>query len=99
MATSAIAGYKGVLTVSTSTGVGSEIAEIRNFNISVEHSEIDATSHDSSGDQSRRHDEPRGKRLSPRGSFSGDREGQEDCRSDRADRYVSRHADEHRPGR
>ena len=51
MATAAIAGYKGVLTISTSTGLGSEIAEVRNFNISVEHAEIDATSHDSSGDR------------------------------------------------
>lgn len=51
MATSAIAGYKGVLTISTSTGAGSEIAEIRNFSVSAEHAEIDATSHDSSGDR------------------------------------------------
>jgi len=54
MATSAIAGYKGVLAMtSTSTAAAglSEIAEVRNFSISVEHSEIDATSHDSSGDR------------------------------------------------
>ena len=52
MATSAIAGYKGVMAASTSTGGSfSEIAEVRNFSITVEHSEIDATSHDSSGDR------------------------------------------------
>jgi predicted secreted protein len=52
MATSAIAGYKGVMAASTSTGGSfSEIAEVRNFNITVEMAEIDATSHDSSGDR------------------------------------------------
>jgi len=54
MATSAIAGYKGVFSMtSTSTAAAglSEIAEVRNFTITVEHAEIDATSHDSSGDR------------------------------------------------
>lgn len=54
MATSAIAGYKGVMALtSTSTAAAglSEIAEVRNWSISVEHAEIDATSHDSSGDR------------------------------------------------
>lgn len=50
MATSAIAGYKGVVTNSTSTGGSvTALAEVRDFTISVEHTEIDATSHDSSG--------------------------------------------------
>lgn len=54
MATSAIAGYKGVMSLtSTSTAAAglSAIAEVRNWTISVEHAEIDATSHDSSGDR------------------------------------------------
>lgn len=52
MATSAIAGYKGVLALSTAAGgTVTEVGEIRNFNLSVEHAEIDATSHDSSGDR------------------------------------------------
>ena len=52
MATAAIAGYKGVFLLSTSTGgTPADVAEIRNFSISVEHAEIDATSHDSSGDR------------------------------------------------
>ena len=52
MGTSAIAGYKGVMAASTSTaGSFSEIAEVRNFNITVEMAEVDATSHDSSGDR------------------------------------------------
>ena len=50
MATNAIAGYKGVMAASTSTGGSfSEIAEVRNFSITVEMAEIDATSHDSLG--------------------------------------------------
>jgi len=52
MATSAIAGYKGVMAASTSNSTAvSEIAEVRNFTITMEHAEIDATSHDSSGDR------------------------------------------------
>lgn len=52
MATSAIAGYKGVISMSSSAGGSvTQIAEIRNFNVHIAHSEIDATSHDSSGDR------------------------------------------------
>ena len=52
MATSSIAGYKGVIAASTAAGsTMKEIAEVRNFNLSAEHAEIDATSHDSSGDR------------------------------------------------
>ena len=54
MATSAIAGYKGVFRLtSTSTAAAglSDIAEVRNFSIDVTHDPIDATSHDSSGDK------------------------------------------------
>lgn len=52
MATSALAGYKAVLAVSTSTaGAVTAIAELRDYTMSVEHAEIDATSHDSSGDR------------------------------------------------
>ena len=52
MATSAVAGYKGKVLASTSTGGAvTSIAEVRNFSLSVEHAEIDATSHDSSGDR------------------------------------------------
>lgn len=50
MATSALAGYKGVLTLSTATGqTKTRLAEVTDWSVSVEHSEIDATSHDSSG--------------------------------------------------
>lgn len=52
MATSALAGYKAVLALSTSTsGAVTKIAELRDYTMSVEHAEIDATSHDSSGDR------------------------------------------------
>lgn len=52
MATSALAGYKAVLALSTSTsGSVTKIAELRDYTMSVEHAEIDATSHDSSGDR------------------------------------------------
>lgn len=52
MATSAVAGYKGKILLSSSTGGAvSAIIEIRNWSLSVEHAEIDATSHDSSGDR------------------------------------------------
>ena len=52
MATSAVAGYKGkVLASTSSTGAVTSIAEVRNFSLTVEHAEIDATSHDSSGDR------------------------------------------------
>ena len=51
MATSAIAGYKGVFGFSTSStgGTISELGELRNFSVTFEHTEIDATSHESSG--------------------------------------------------
>lgn len=50
MATSALAGYKGLLTASTASG-GSKttLVEVADYTMTVEHSEIDATSHDSSG--------------------------------------------------
>jgi len=52
MATSAVAGYKGKVLASTSTaGAVTALAEVRNFTLTVEHAEIDATSHDSSGDR------------------------------------------------
>lgn len=52
MATAALAGYKAVLSLSTSTGGSvTKIAELRDYTMSVEHAEIDATSHDSSGDR------------------------------------------------
>lgn len=52
MATSALAGYSAFLSLSTASG-GSKtrIAELRDYTMSVEHAEIDATSHDSSGDR------------------------------------------------
>lgn len=50
MATSAVAGYKGTLTISTASGQSkSALIEIGDYTMTVEHSEIDATSHDSSG--------------------------------------------------
>lgn len=49
MATAAVAGYGGKFYAASSTGTVTEIAEIRNFEITQEMSEIDATSHDSSG--------------------------------------------------
>jgi len=53
MATSAIAGYKGEFMISTSTAAAqlSRVAETRNWVITLEHAEIDGTSHDSSGDR------------------------------------------------
>lgn len=48
MATAAIAGYKGFLHVGATSGA-SKIAELREWTLSMEMSEIDATSHDSSG--------------------------------------------------
>lgn len=52
MATSALAGFKGFITLSTASGgAGTRIAELRDYTMSVEHAEIDATSHDSSGDR------------------------------------------------
>lgn len=52
MATSALAGYKGFITLSTASGgAATRIAELRDYTMSVEHAEIDATSHDSSGDR------------------------------------------------
>ena len=50
MATSSLAGYKGLLTVSTASGqTKTRLAEVTDWSMSIEHSEIDATSHDSSG--------------------------------------------------
>lgn len=50
MATNALAGYKAKLMFSTSTGGSvTALAELRDYTLSLEHSEIDATSHDSSG--------------------------------------------------
>lgn len=51
MATSAIAGYKASITskVSTSTAAATTLGELRDYTLSVEMSEIDATSHGSSG--------------------------------------------------
>jgi TP901-1 family phage major tail protein len=50
MATAAIAGYRALLAVSTSTaGSVSTIAELKDYTIDVSHQEIDVTSHDSSG--------------------------------------------------
>jgi len=50
MATSAVAGYRGkVLASTTSTGAVTAIAEVKNFSLTVEMAEIDATSHESSG--------------------------------------------------
>lgn len=53
MATSALAGYKAILAFSTSStgGALTAVAELRDYTMSVEHAEIDATSHDSSGDR------------------------------------------------
>lgn len=50
MATSALAGYKGIMLASSSAGGPvTQIAELRDYNLVVEHTPIDATSHDSSG--------------------------------------------------
>ena len=50
MATQAIAGYRALLAVSTSTGqTAATIAELKDYNIDVSHAEIDVTNHDSSG--------------------------------------------------
>ena len=50
MASNGIAGYKGVLALSTANaGTMSDIAEIRDFTIDQQMSEIDVTTHDSSG--------------------------------------------------
>ena len=50
MPTSAIAGYKAALFVSTSTGGAvARLAELKDYTLTVNHTEIDATSHDSSG--------------------------------------------------
>lgn len=52
MATAALAGYKAVLNFSTSTGGAfASTVELRDYTLSPEHAEIDATSHDSSGDR------------------------------------------------
>lgn len=50
MASAAVAGFKGVMLFSTSTGGSvTKAAEIMDWTINVEHAEIDVTSHDSSG--------------------------------------------------
>ncbi len=50
MATSSLAGYKAILTVSTATGQAkTALAELRDYTMTLEHAEVDATSHDSSG--------------------------------------------------
>jgi predicted secreted protein len=49
MATAAIAGYTGWLYSAASTGTLARIAEVREFSVTEEMTEIDATSHDSSG--------------------------------------------------
>lgn len=49
MASAAIAGYTGKVWAGPSTGSVQEVAEIRNYEISIEQTELDATSHDSSG--------------------------------------------------
>lgn len=50
MASNGIAGYKGILALSTATsGTLSPIAEVRNWTISQAMSSIDVTTHDSSG--------------------------------------------------
>lgn len=50
--TNALAGYKALMTLSTATGQSkTTLAELRDYSLSVEHAEIDATSHDSSGDR------------------------------------------------
>lgn len=51
MATSSVAGYKGLLKLSTSStgGTLTAIAELRNFSIKNDRPELDATSHESSG--------------------------------------------------
>ena len=50
MATSALQGYKGLMLTSSSAGGSvTAIAELRDYTLSIEHTPIDATSHDSSG--------------------------------------------------
>lgn len=52
MATNAIAGYKGKVLVSASTSAAvAALAEVRNWELALDHTPIDATSHDSSGDR------------------------------------------------
>lgn len=54
MATEAIAGYKGFISLSTATGqTKTRLAEITDWSLSITHDEIDATSHDSSGTRER----------------------------------------------
>ncbi len=48
----ALAGYKAFLSLSTATGQSkTRIVELRDYTMSPTHAEIDATSHDSSGDR------------------------------------------------
>lgn len=50
MATSSLAGYKALLTLSTASGQAkTRLAELRDYTMTLEHAEVDATSHDSSG--------------------------------------------------
>ena len=50
MATASLAGYKAFLSISTASGQSkTRVAELRDYTLTVEHAEIDATSHDSSG--------------------------------------------------
>jgi len=50
MASSATAGFRGLMYFSTSTGGSvAKAAEIMDWSINIEHAEIDVTSHDSSG--------------------------------------------------
>ena len=50
MATNSLAGYKALLTISTASGQAkTRLAELRDYTMTLEHAEVDATSHDSSG--------------------------------------------------
>lgn len=49
MATAAIAGYTGALYCASTGDTVIKVAEVRNFECSIEQTELDATSHDSSG--------------------------------------------------
>lgn len=53
MATASVAGYKGVFAASTAAPAGTvtKLGEVRNFELTMDHAPIDATSHDSSGDK------------------------------------------------
>ena len=54
MPTAAFAGYKGLVTTTTSTGGGkTKIGELRDYTLTNTHDTFDATSHDSSGERER----------------------------------------------